>query len=102
MIHRVHRTSGNYTTYKRKIFCNECGKLVTHEGVIDLIENGNGPDRWTATYHCERQSCQKDHPNYICKYTETRPDARPPIMDRGAFERSVKKKDILERFTVDD
>ena len=99
MIQRVHSTTANHTIYKRKIFCDECGKLVTHEGVIDLTENGNGPDMWSATYYCERQSCPK-HLN--CEHTNTRHETKPPIMDKDKFKAKMKKLDALEGFISDD
>lgn len=102
MINRAHSTNVNHTTYKRKIFCDKCGRLVTHEGVIDLVENGNGLDMWSATYYCERQSCQKEHPNCNCKYTETQCNTRPPIMNKYEFKRKMKKLDTSEGFVIDD
>ena len=99
MIHRKHGATANYTTYKRKFLCDECDALVTHEGVIDLLEIGNGPDRWIATYCCERQSCPK-YPN--CGHTNTRNDFKPPIMNRHEFKVKMKKLDAVEGFISDD
>lgn len=97
---RVNIHSANYTTYNRKIFCDECGKLVTQQGVIELQEDGNGPDRWTATYYCEqRQYCPK---HIDCEYTKTRHDAKPPIMDKYEFKARIKKLDAQEGFISDD
>lgn len=81
-------------TYSRQIFCDECGKLVTQEGNIDL----HGVT-WLAVYYCEQQSCQMKHPNCKCKYTEPRRDTQPPIMNKYEFKRNIKKIDDAEGFT---
>ena len=90
----IHNSSINYTTYLRGIFCDKCGKFVTHECNIDL----HGIT-WVATYYCENRSCQMGHPNCNCEYTKSRRDTQPPIMNKYEFKREMKEIDKAEGFT---
>ncbi len=92
----VQTTSINYTTYKRMIHCDECGKEVTHEGVIDLWKSGS---MWRAVYYCDQKDCPKCG---NCKYTKTRRDTKPPIMSKNEFKAKVKKLDALDGFIIVD
>lgn len=98
MINRCSNTSVNHTTYTRKFLCGKYDKLVTQTGVIDLLENGNGLDEWSATYFCEQQSCLK---RLNCEYTKTRHDTRPPVKNKYEFKAKMKKLDALEGFISD-